>query len=189
MRIISIFVLATLSFHFSLAQESVQSSSQPLTASSDLSRPANILKSNIEVGGSFALGYGSATGFGVTLNPAVEYFVMDKLSVGGTVNLYTSADYQTYGAGPSFTYYFMQKAQWAAFAGGSGLYNNNYASSYNAYSNLSVTAKVGLNYFVDASVAFGPSLSYTEYSMRNSGGYDPYQSSNISLLFHLSVFL
>lgn len=72
---------------------------------------ANILKGNMEVGGTIAIG--SASGFsgmggaaatsGFSVAPSFQYFIQDHLSVGGTVNL--SSYGNTYlSVGPAATY-------------------------------------------------------------------------------------
>ncbi len=104
-------------------------------------------------------GYSSNAGFVLMARPKVEYFVMDRIAVGGLIGfgLGSPATPVTAGGflevGPSATFHFWEEKQLSAYGTSSFVVGGNFISS--AYAKLSVAGR--LNYNID-NVDFGPSL-------------------------------
>ncbi len=60
-------------------------------------------KNKWEVGLGFNLGYASTRGLIIELNPSLQYFVMDNLSLGGFIHYYRESNLSFISAGPSGT--------------------------------------------------------------------------------------
>jgi len=151
----------------------------------------NIKSGNLAVGGSFGSGYSTYSNVTFYLNPTLEYFVIDRLSLGGSIYYSNSSTYKSYGLGPSFSYYFWQQERWAAFFGGGAVYHDTFDGSYYSgyYNYWTAQAKLGLNYFVYPTVAFGPFLSYGHTFSNQNSDISVSDSNYGQLLFQFSVFL
>jgi hypothetical protein len=121
----------------------------------------------------------------LTLDLPLQYFVIDRLAVGGAFAFAyadTGGGFSTtaYGLGPAATYYFWTEGHLAAYGAESILYSHtSYSQAYaNLYSGLDAyggdatppspsssawlsTTQLGIQYFVTPSTAFGPGLSFT----------------------------
>ena len=143
----------------------------------------NILKGNWAVGGSITsvsfpreipAPSGKISYFG--LNPSIEYFVADGISVGGYFAYYrdstsdSSDVFESLRFGPSASYFFWTSDRFAARLQGSFLRGTRQAksstledsreSSYGGW-----VARVGaqFGYFLLPSVSVGPSIGYSRY--------------------------
>ena len=94
------------------------------------------------------------------LQPKAEYFIMDRLSVGGALGLYfskrgegTSFEFRQFTIAPSGTYYFWTDA-------GMALYVNQQVSLnfYNSGSGIGGKTAVGCAFFLNPSIAISPEL-------------------------------
>jgi len=123
---------------------------------------ANIKEGNMQIGGGFGwANYKSNSTSNSTfqLNPQMEYFLIDHLSLGGTLSyINQSGDYSfsAYGIGPSASYYFFEQGPIAAYAA--------QAVSFYKYSDVEKNftngkTSLGMKYFVVPQVAFGVALS------------------------------
>ncbi len=117
--ILMVIVLLTAGLSFA-ASENVSS----LKMDSDSEVSANILKGHMQVGGGFNYRQSSPSNGELNSNygiyPQVEYFVIDHLSLGGTLNFFGqngSTTYTGYGIGPSLSYYFYQRNSIATYVG------------------------------------------------------------------------
>lgn len=143
--------------------------------------PLYITQGHLEVGGS-GMYDTDATGGGwnLMLSPKVEYFVLNRFSVGGTV-LYTdsknaSSEFQI---GPSITYYLTHTSKWAISLDQSVRYaKREVGDNY-------VAGQTGLafDYFFTESIAFGPSVSAL-YSF-NGDETAPVDATRFALNFSL----
>lgn len=152
---------------------------------------ANINRHNMEVGGTFGAGYSSYSGGTFNLNPTIEYFVSTHFSIGGTVNFSNSDLFYTLGVGPSASYYFWQNQKWAAKVGLGLSYMTSESddSSESALrTSVSGRGKLGINYFINPAVSFGPEYTYAKTLDRNYKGLGDTVGYS-TLLFQLSVFL
>ena len=154
----------------------------------------NIKQGNVQVSGSFGAGYSSYSRATYYLNPTAEYFVANRFSIGGSIESSISSNYSSYGIGPSLSYYFWRSDKWAAVIGTGVLYNStNGSTNYYTYSSTyqmeswSAIGKLGLSYFINPSVSFGPIFSYQSVINRNPT--EVYGATTSNLLFQLSIFL
>ena len=128
----------------------------------------NIHKGNLQTGGTINFSHGWQTGssfLSLQISSPTEYFLLDHLSLGGTVSYFHSGgpsyNYDSFGVGPSGTYYFWTQDHLAAYLGEEFSYNKTSGSSiYTSYCFNSRT-KLGVKYFLTPSVAIGPSIEYT----------------------------
>ena len=161
-----------------------ETSAVPTMTSSEIS-PANIRKGNVAVGGDLGASYSTLGGSTVYLNPSAEYFIADRVSVGGTLTSTLSENYKSYGIGPSATYYFWNQNKWAASTGFAIRYSNS-SSEYDRNSSYwTGVARFGAGYFATPSVSFGPQLTI----YRDIGGGDASTSTWSTLLFQFNVYL
>jgi len=112
---------------------------------------------------SLGLGYSSAAGFLFAISPKVEYFVLDRVSVGGRVGVSTaSGGYfgaSAFEIGPSATYYFWENNRFAAYGTGAFLFQSVPAvSGMNSLANYKLEVAGGVNYSFFSWFAAGPSL-------------------------------
>lgn len=75
----------------------------------------NITKGHMQVGGGASLNYGTPNTTLLAVYPSFEYFFIDHLSFGASLNYSASRNYENTGLGPSGTWYFGQHEQWAFF--------------------------------------------------------------------------
>ncbi len=155
------------------------------TMTSSETAPANIRKGNVAVGGDLGASYSTFGGSAVYLNPSAEYFIADRLSVGGTLTSTLSENYQSYGIGPSATYYFWSQNKWAASTGLAIRYSNSSSEYDSSSSYWTGMAKLGIGYFATPSVSFGPQLTI----YRDIGDGDTSASTWSTLLFQFNVYL
>lgn len=132
-------------------------------ASDNTSNKKMLYKGDFEVGGNMSLSSTSnasnSTYF--TVFSKLQYFVIDNLSIGGSVSYYHySASFRdSYGIGPSVSYYFWTKEKLAAYVSQS-LFLEKYKNDSTSLTNKSGTSILGVNYFVTPSVALGLSLNF-----------------------------
>jgi hypothetical protein len=153
----------------------------------------NIHQGDFYTGGSFSLSYNKSSDFSqttVSLIPSLQYFVVDRLSVGGDFYVtHTSTDSgsTTLGFGPAATYHFFADDKWSAYVGAGALYNklSFNSSAFSDVNYFSVSGKLGLNYFFTPSVALGPELYYTHtFNTDTYVGYNQY-----NLLIGFGIYL
>ena len=149
---------------------------------------------NLEVGrymtaGSIGFTSDSNHGVNLHLNPAIEYFFTDRLSVGGKINASIQSGYNAGGFGPSATYHYWKQDRLDAYAGADILYyrtgrlsSDRHRLYGDSWTNLDVNA--GLNYFVTPAVAFGPELTIGHSFGGTAGDFNTQ-----SLLAHFALFL
>ena len=167
-----------------VAASGTEKSELPTMTSSEIA-PANIRKGNVAVGGDLGASYSTLGGSTVYLNPSAEYFIADRVSVGGTLTSTLSENYKSYGIGPSATYYFWNQGQWAASTGLAIRYSNS-SSEYDRNSSYwTGVARLGAGYFATPSVSFGPQLTI----YRDIGDGDASASTWSTLLFQFNVYL
>lgn len=163
---------------FSLAATGAQSS----TATSESFM--NTYQGSLSIGGSLSI---SKTGgdFGADkttrfdLNPGVEYFLVDRFSLGGFINLYNLQDGDVVALlGPSATFHFLQIDRVSLFSDakvGIGL-NDNTVDTRLGFG-------IGANYFVTQSVGLGPRAYYYRQT------YSGFKQDNVGLSFGLWVYI
>ena len=87
--------------------------SSPCFSNASLSNNNNVgflpEKSKWEVGLGFNLGFSSNRGLILELNPSLQYFVVDNLSIGGFIHYYKEDDFSFISAGPSATLFIYQE--------------------------------------------------------------------------------
>jgi hypothetical protein len=149
----------------SYAEESASQISTTLPKTSyKANKYANVNQGDFAISSTLGSAYNRITGSMLNLDAAVQYFVLNDFSVGGTVDYSLNENYSTVGVGPGFTYYFWSKDKLTTFIGADGIYHrtNVPGSSYgpSSYSYWSGRAKLGLNYHITPEVAFGPSFNF-----------------------------
>ncbi len=98
------------------------------------------------------LGFSSQSGMFFVVRPKVEYFVMDRIAVGGVVG-FGIGQGSHLEVGPSATFHFWEDKRFSAYGTSSFVVGSYFVNP--AYAKLSVAS--GLNYNID-NVGFGPSL-------------------------------
>lgn len=130
------------------AQETTQPEHRPMG-------PLYITKGHMEVGGS---GFYEAAVDGpdsFEISPKIEYFVLNRFSVGGTLSYYDQAGLPSIiEVGPSITYYLTHTSKWAISIDQSVRYvkpeeGDNYVLG---------TTGLAFDYFFTESIAFGPAV-------------------------------
>jgi len=123
-----------------------------------------IEQGKIKAGGGFDLSYGENQKLTLNISPTAEYFVTDRLSLGGTFSLAipfgTGLSY--YSIGPSATFYFWKQERLAASFSESVAYARLSGVGYPPVSTgaLISTTKLGVEYFFTPSVSFGPAFQW-----------------------------
>jgi hypothetical protein len=110
------------------------------------------------------IGYSSATGLLFAGHAQYQYFVLNRLSVGGGVFYRNLAGrdsrFEHFGAGPAATYYFWTTTRW--FAGiGQNLVFSRYHGRRSNMSLITTTSSLGLNYLVGERSALGVVVAYS----------------------------
>ena len=147
----------------------------------------NINQGNLVLSGTLGLGYSTYSHFSYSVSPMAEYFVLDRLSIGGSTRSSGSSLQRELGVGPGFSYFFWSNQNWAAHTGAGALYLTtlHLGDDRSRFTNhWEVYAKLGLNYFFHQAVSFGPQIFYKRYIGAES---DPTMWATV--LFQLSVFL
>lgn len=125
----------------------------------------NLKQGNWEVGGSFALGYSTSSGFVGYLDPRGLYFFSDRLAAGLSAGLSFTSARSTNSVngvvGPALSYYFWKQERLATYLSQDILFGIGSGA-------LSKSA-LGLNYFFTPSVSFGPSIQYQQFIGPESG--------------------
>ncbi|HRK01304.1 MAG TPA: hypothetical protein PLH57_01450 [Oligoflexia bacterium] len=148
---------------------------------------ANLTQGFFEVGGS--LGFHNTFKNGddyshLILSFVSEYFVIDRLSLGGQFSHYSTRGFNETAIGPSGKYYFFQKDSFAPFGGLAVLYNN--SNDFRYY--FSTKATFGFKYFVTPAVGIVSSLSW--FHLFGGNRFDSRATLNrVSLEMGLSVHL
>jgi hypothetical protein len=122
-------------------------------------------RGNQEFGlGELGLGYSNVQGFLFAALAQYQYFVIDRLSVGGGAfyRNFGPRDrrFENYGAGPSASWYFWTSRDWFA-ALGQNLIFSHYNGPRENVSFTTTTSSLGLNYFLGERTALGVSLNYS----------------------------
>lgn len=122
---------------------------------------ANTIAGHFALTGDLSIGYGSVVGFFGSVQPQLEYFVVDRLSLGAATEFHYAAgkQFRYMAIGPSATYHFWNYGQFSSYAGVSGYLFNTHSDSVNSYS-----GSLGANYNFSPSFGAGPKLTYTYYS-------------------------
>ncbi len=170
-----------------LAMAAAQTSTVAQTSSA--SQASILNKGTMQVGGGFSWAstkYKDADRMQTySVTPQLEYFVMDNLSMGGTLRLLGSSggnsdSYTGYGLGPSATYYFYQDGN-LAFYGAQNFSFTKYSDSSKTFSEGETS--VGAKYFFAPQVAFGMGLSY-QYALTTDWGFENQTSMTGSFSFY-----
>ncbi len=148
-----------------------------------------ITRGHWQVGGEITFSnfwYQSFSRLDFSVDMPVEYFIMDYLSVGGTVGLsHTSLSPGLSGTngsfGPSATVYFWKDGPLVAY----GSLKATYLFLDYAEDAIALTPAVGARYFLTSSVAAGPELSFTH----NFGMGTRHASNGIAIGATFSLFL
>jgi hypothetical protein len=160
-------IAATLIFSASISQAIAATDSTSQMAALSPPKIANIQKGNVQVGGSLGFSHYNSGGTSASsyyFDPQAEYFVMDRLSVGGSISFMGQSgnySYTSYGLGPSLSYYFYESGPMAAYVA--------QAIEFNKISDQTETfvrgrSSLGIKYFIVPQVAFGIDLS-TRYDL------------------------
>ena len=118
-----------------------------------------INKGDMMVGGSVGFAYSTYSRLTFELNPTIEYFVVDRLSLGGTIGLGYSDAFVSYLLGPSATYYFWKSDRLTSSVGAEirfGGYEYERDSEPVRQTGTSGRFRMGLNYFITPEVSIGP---------------------------------
>lgn len=116
-------------------------------------------RGDVMVGGSLGFSYSTYSKLTFELNPTVEYFVADRLSLGGTVGLMFSESYNSYLVGPSATYYFWKEDRLTANVGAEirfGYFEYDNGAGRVTENATTGRFRIGLNYFLTPEVSLGP---------------------------------
>lgn len=109
-----------------------------------------------------ALGVGYATGdvgFVAGISPSVEYFVWDRLALGGTANISRIFKSETtLNGGPSVSYHFWDDGRFSAYAGAAYLFGVNSTIAQTLPPGLSLY--VGGNYNFASWFGLGPRVAF-----------------------------
>ncbi len=131
--------------------------------------------------------------FNFSISPALNYFVIDNLLLGGSVSFYYSelsykssrSDFKNinrqFQIGPGIRYYFSELS-FNPFIGASANYSKSISSEQEGNN---ISAMVGINYFISNSAAIEPYFQYT------IGSYNkPDQDINtFSIGFRMNYFI
>lgn len=125
---------------------------------------ANINRGNVLTGGSFSLTqtwYSATDTMNIGLGVPVQYFLIDRLALGGLVGLshyrFGSTKYTDAYVGPAATLYFWDAEHIATYADTFLAWDFLHRSD----DQLALGFGMGVDYFVTPSVAFGPKVTYT----------------------------
>lgn len=160
--VLATLVLLTSNFVFAnTANEMTTTAPQVFTTS------ANLNKGNIQIGGGFS--FTDSAGISTyTIDPQVEYFVMDSLSVGGRLLYFgergSANPFNGYGVGPSASYYFYKDGPIATYIAQSFSFVK-LSNSDDTYSRGATS--LGVKYFAVPQVAFGVALTSTYNTAQN----------------------
>jgi hypothetical protein len=148
-----------------------------------------IKKGNIGAGGSASIAYSTYSNFIYNISPNLEYFLIDRLSLGGTANYTVTSGQKSLSLGPSFTYYFCQSGRWIPLTGLGLYYTDIFSSSYYSsdFNYWNGKAKLGINYFLTPSIAIGSVFEYYRTFFNKSSGVQDTDSGQI--LFQFFIYL
>lgn len=121
-----------------------------------------IRKGDWTVGGEAALSYSSVGGTELYTNWDAQYFIADRLSLGMLVQLQGGRDLDASGLGIKATYHFYEGDRTTFYVSGAlshHQYNSEFFTNNSQYATLG-TATLGMNYFLNPHVSFGPRLEY-----------------------------
>ena len=150
---------------------------------------ANINKGNVLTGAEFSLTqawYRTSDTFNVYAAIPMQYFLMDRLALGGTAaishsRLSSSRSYTDAAVGPSATLYFWDSENVATYVDTAVLWR----FLDNSDDQISLGFGLGLDYFVTPAVAFGPKVTYTHYF--GMGNASDINSLNLAAAFRISL--
>lgn len=119
----------------------------------------------------------------LVLSPRAEYFIMNRLSVGGRLNYIDSNRAATeVQLGPGFTWYIMQISRSVVYIDQAILWVN---PSGNQQTYFAGDTGLGIDFFLSPSVAFGPSIRGLYYF----GGDSSVPEGGVGFRLGLSIFL
>lgn len=119
----------------------------------------HLQQSRLEINEELGVGYTSTSGMTMELYPSIQYFLLEKLSLGGTFEIIRSGEDKVLGIGPSATYYFYDRGRWAIYAGQRVVYRFSTPDQWLADQKSVATTYLGLNYFTDSKMAIGGLLA------------------------------
>ncbi|MGE0633949.1 MAG: hypothetical protein AB7O96_16160 [Pseudobdellovibrionaceae bacterium] len=129
----------------------------------------NISRGHMQVGGGANLSYGSQSGTVLYVQPSFEYFIMDHISLGASIDYSASRTYTFSGIGPSATWYFAEFNQWATFAhqGFNFVRVKDENGTETSTTNSGVTG-LGISHFFTPAISFGVG-AYVQYFQQDVG--------------------
>jgi hypothetical protein len=153
-----------------------------------LTWPALAQEGKLKVEGGTDLSFADFSHPLLGLNTSVEFFLLDRLSVGGSLSVtHQFADWgmSSYSLGPSLSYYVFKEGRWAAYLGQSLSYTRTvYPGIYSDWGVL-WTSKLGLDYFLAPNISIGPAISYGHYLFRE----DPSQPRGVpAITGHFTLY-
>lgn len=182
-------IIAVLGF---VLVSSAANASSDMTSSYSTSSISNNTAGHFSITGDIAAGFDSIENGVMSVNPQVEYFVMDKVSLGVATNLMTSysdgADSQ-YGisAGPSATWHFWNMEQVSTYGGANWMFNNLVSSSQASFSDRlthDLGFTIGANYNFVSWFGMGPKVKWNVSNVTNEARNSAL-SADIGLYFYL----
>tara|TARA_Y100000817_G_C16767986_1_gene504770 strand:+ start:307 stop:792 length:486 start_codon:yes stop_codon:yes gene_type:complete len=132
---------------------------------------------SMEVGGAVGITNTSTSGTQIQFSPRIQYFLIDNLALGLTIDYNKNDDAEELGIGPSATYYLNFSERFVPFISQTILYKNYSGELADGEDGLYATTAVGLNYPLGDKTAL--SLSYEKlYSI--VGDQDAEESESLS---------
>ncbi len=122
-------------------------------------------------------------GTGMDLNPSVQYFVMDRLSVGGSMEIFKRGADKSMGLGPALSYYFHTQGPYAFYVGQRLMFRFSSPQGWSHEQRLGGTTYLGFNYFSSPKVAFGGMLA-ANYSLTGPALVDLYSNARFIVTFY-----
>ncbi len=145
---------------------------------------------DLMVGGSLGFSYSTFSRLTFELNPTIEYFIVDRLSVGGTIGLALNEASNRYLVGPSATYYFWKDDRLTANVGAElrfGQQEHDYFDTgRRTDTSTSGRFRLGLNYFLTPEVSIGPLLTFDK-EFENSASPAAFENSTLKVQFQIHL--
>ncbi len=151
---------------------------------------ANINMGNFEVGGSLTINHHRTTDSNansitsINLGVPLQFFILNRLSVGGNFSYIHYDGMSQYLFGPAATFYFAHAGPIAGYVGASVLFSVLDEEISNS-DIISYTAKLGMKYFIIPSVALGPEVGFVLQDISKSSA----DFQNFYLAAHFSIHL
>ena len=115
--------------------------------------------------------FGVGTAGGFYLSPRVEYFVLDRIAIGGAAKLQTNfGNYRYFAFGPSLTDHIFTMGRFSGYLGAALLFNVIREKGDGSTRELQLS--VGANYNIRPWFGVGPRLSYVIQKTANKVNFD-----------------